>query len=237
MWVYWFIQSLLLLLILYSLHISSSKPRLFATKNCYQATRPLNIHIKPECQLLQVNAVFRHGTRNPGKKDILRCQAFHLSIPKLQEAYEKFEPLLSWTPKFCVDHDKDLTTAGVNEMTMIGKSYSLYFEQSNLLKNATLFLTSDKNRTIGSCQSFLSGFKNRAFLQHGTKCKIRNDLMRFFDECKKYNHEVENNEKALKEVKLFRMGKEIELVISSIKQKLNLNGQSNVTYSKYIFKS
>lgn len=209
----------------------------YATKTAYRFVSDKVVHNYMQghldhksvegCEAIQIISLIRHGSRFPGIKDIVNLDnLFNTKIKK----YSKDAEILKWKPMFQNHTAYQMTKVGVDEQRALGNRFKGYFPE--LLDDPSLmrFVTSDKNRTLASCQAFQEGLG----LDSGSQpCEVRNDLIRFFAKCEKYLEDVEDNDLALDECKKYSMSDEIQDVVERVGAALGLTGKHKLTLCKY----
>ncbi|XP_070545012.1 multiple inositol polyphosphate phosphatase 1-like [Ptychodera flava] len=242
----------LITLFLVLLSASSSQPPqqdvvrvLFSTKTTYSAsfggweemdknfihTKSLIESRSPTCRPLQVNAVFRHGTRYPSQNDF---KILH----KLQGVQEyitnkKYYKLKSWINKFSDTEPKILAETGRKEMQDLGQRYAWYFprliSRTHSANGRLKFTSSDLSRTIESAEMFIEGLQKvmgskeeRASVKLDILNSDTDVLARFFDNCEKFILTIEKNKTALAEVSKFGDGNEVHSVVEGLIKRLGI---------------
>ncbi len=181
----------------------------------------------PGCVPIQVNMVVRHGTRYPSRKDIENASDLMERIAG-KITNPKFQPINEWTVPVGVDKARALTPRGEEELCDIGQRVlnGMPHLFDDVKDNFLLFQSSNRERAIQSAKAFQTGF-----LQNRTlNIDIRDDLMRYYDNCPRHTHEVEENKDASNEFHKFKRGLEIQSVAKSLAQKLNI--KDGLSYSK-----
>ena len=179
------------------------------------------------CKPIQLNMVLRHGIRNPGDQDIENIKSLYnklansssLSHPSVREIVEY------WQPSFNLEEAKILNSLGYLEQRSIARRMKQLFPglfQSSTSPLPVLFMSSSVSRTIDSCDAFASGLLGEKS-NYKTAASIRNDLLRFFDDCDKYVETVEKNKDALNELHKFKKGVEYTAMLDRISAKMNLS--------------
>ena len=184
------------------------------------------------CQPLQLNALLRHGTRNPGRKDMQRLDAFFTRVDQFVYEHGRADSdvalnlnlaMLEWFQSDLFAHawnnDKQLVAAGYAEMAGIGRFVARHF--ASLLDDGDAaarleFMSSDTQRTLTSCTAFKDGL---GMTDLDEPCQINDHLMRFFDDCPRYVMDS-SSENHTVEVDLFKVGPEVAGVISRLQKNL-----------------
>lgn len=190
------------------------------------------------CKPIHINMVHRHGNRYPSTKDI---KGMHLVAKIINEAVNVSSELplkRPWKCPFTEAHDKLLSTVGESELYGIGKSIVKNFPEIFEQKYSPLlysFESTCKLRCTHSANALALGI----FEDLGTIGKYKSqpiailvepcdhDLnLRFFDLCKKYIVDVEDNKTALLEKDKFDKGPEMKKVLHKVAWKLGLPDSS-----------
>lgn len=210
--------------------------KLYSTKTAYddsftdheKASRDLVWSQRfPGCVPIQVHMVIRHGTRYPSRRDIENANDLMERIEgKITDP--EYKHINEWTVPIGVDKARALAPRGEEELYNIGQRVlnGMPHLFDDVKDNFLLFQSSNRERSIQSGKAF-----QRGFLQNRTlNIDIRDDLMRYYDNCPKHIHEVEENIDASYEFHKFKRGPEIQNVADRIAKKLNI--QDGLSYSK-----
>ena len=219
----------------------------FSTKTPYKFQENLDTVVrKPAgCKAVQLNMVFRHGTRYPSANDIRKIDKM-LEVLKSLKGEKDFEGQLrkfGIAPKnpYKVEVEKLLTTVGDKELYDIGKRYAKRFpellEDTLEIQNFK-FMSTCKARSSQSADAFAMGFLEghghlgEAKLQpmplEINPCN-KDEILRYFDMCAKYQKDVEDNTTATIEMDKFLNGTEVAKVVEKVKTKLKIQTASNLT--------
>ena len=199
-----------------------------STKTAYEAyftaeqreTRDEKVNSIPQtCQTQYLDITLRHGTRNPGKKDIVAIDKLFTriseEIPHLKDDLD----IEYWSNRFSVDEEKRITETGRDEHFNIAQRFGEKFKA--LLRNKSeshiAFISSDTNRTVESCHAFQRGLA-RLGVNVTKHCKIDNERLRFYEVCKRYLKLVDEGE-LKKEHQDFKNSDEIKDAILSFKRR------------------
>ena len=178
------------------------------------------------CQVKHVSGVLRHGSRYPSKKSVI----------KIEEVWQKIKAFMpinvnkSYEFKtFLLDsHDSSLAENGKIEHYTIGKRIAQMFK--NFLSSAISskdieFLASSKIRTVESGQSFQFGLDEvlSSSIYSKTDIVIRDDLLRFYDFCKRFSATILRGDVVRKEINNFHKNSLFDGLISKIHKSLNLS--------------
>lgn len=134
----------------------------FSTKSAYNF-RPLLLQSYPDFEPKKVWAIFRHGTRLPGRKVIVKYKNLvavrdeilkkskHLSDEQ-REAFERWQPMEMKT-----EHQKYLTPQGEQELLALGsrfrRRFAMFFDGSS----SFVFRHTPTQRTKVSAEKFIDG--------------------------------------------------------------------------------
>ena len=225
------------------------RPKPYGTKTAYNISlteserdiigNPDYLFAPSFCQPVHVNIIFRHGTRFPSRSDVVDFYALHDKIHGKVNNPTFGAINSTWKPHFeLVDEDhKNLAPVGEEELQQFGHRFTARF--ASLLKDATTeelkFFSSHKDRSVDSCYFFQRGYQSLyPHVDIINKTDIRDDLMRFFDNCQKYIVEVDDNPAAEKEYKSFLHGPEVHGVAENLTKTLELDsGVTLNTGKKY----
>merc|ERR1711915_562289 len=153
----------------------------------------------------------RHGTRNPGDDDILEMNEKlpgirSLIVEKWEEGLGYMEEediirLVDWELNLSVEDDSLLTESGSQKHREMGARWAQRLpDLIENFKNIEI-RSSSKERCVESGRSFVEGM-----LPSGEIADIVEDnkFLRFYDYCKKFNEEVEENEETFSESNKFK---------------------------------
>lgn len=146
--------------------------------------------------------MFRHGIRYPGKKDITNTGLIFNEFQKYNVSQSTLDRLQSVLNAMPMANATQLAPAGATEHQELGKRFGRRFFRlfRGLQEGDVSFVTSSSPRAFASGKNFSSGF-SAVFEQENLSLPFteRDDLLRFFDHCPRYLHEVKNNYTALNE--------------------------------------
>ncbi|ESO04777.1 hypothetical protein HELRODRAFT_111769 [Helobdella robusta] len=153
---------------------------------------------------------FRHGTRYPSAKDLLKASKI---VEKVTNPPIKMQ-LESVITAFKNHEEKELSESGRKELESIGVFFFSYFTDffRNVNEKDLNFVITSKSRTKSSYLGFIDGF-NKALGKNLTTTPVENDiLLRFFDRCTKYIKEIGDNKTNTAVVSTFMQKMDRELV-------------------------
>ncbi len=210
----------------------SHRSYLFATKTAYDnaftaeertARQSVWTHTVTEgkgCQPVQVNMVVRHGTRHPSEADTNNALSLmerirgKISNPDLQNINEWEVPFQQFEPR-------SLSPVGVHELYNMGKRIGSNLLFMNLPSDLLLFQSSSRSRAVNSAAAFKRGFL-RGKHKGQQPTEVRDDLMRYYDDCPKHIHEVVGSKEALREFHRFKKSPQMKGVSERMEQRLAL---------------
>ncbi|GAB9465881.1 hypothetical protein Gpo141_00003270 [Globisporangium polare] len=223
----------------------SVNPRSFGTKTAYWDQRtaddydPKVLRVKQLAQeqlknltLVQVQQVNRHGTRFPTKGNTEEILAL---LAKLQTNYTSSIPtwLQNYSLPYNVSIEGTLAPAGTVELVnfgartreAVGSTVPTVYAQDQFIFQHTY-----KSRTKDSATSFAKAFfTNPQDVQYIEYGKTKDRLLRFFDECPRYNSEVADNATAIPELTAYKASSRMDSNIALLKSKLRLSASANIT--------
>ena len=220
----------------------------FSSKSAYKFLAnygDLKTSSKPKnCKAIQLNMVFRHGTRYPSAKDIKK---FNKVLELLNSRMERNQELTRVIAKINVSlanhyatKDKELTAIGDRELFMLARNFSEkfpeLFEEPYSIDDFR-FTSTCKSRSSRSVTAFAMGlWEGKGHLGKGKQQPIavemspcdKDSILRYFDMCTKYVKHVSNNDTALHEMNKFLHGPEMQSVVENIQSKLGLINDSEI---------
>lgn len=184
------------------------------------------------CKPVQFNGIYRHGIRNPSKKDIDKIHAFY---NRVVSAVNNTGIHITLPLPFQTESAKLLSMPGKIELQSIQRRVVKRFD--SLLARAAPdeleFFSSSLSRAIGSRDAFSSTFhqfKHRAPISQ----TVRDDLIRYYHTCQKYMLPHRKSGKEAKyQFEQFWSKSKSEKVASSIRKGLGIE-KMEVTAGKHI---
>ncbi|XP_067858652.1 multiple inositol polyphosphate phosphatase 1b [Heptranchias perlo] len=213
----------------------------YGTKSKYEGLSGSPLHpsvwLAPaNCTVLQVNALIRHGTRYPTRKNVPHMMEIHQLIRKQGDPGNSLvRALAGWHMWYNERMDGNLHRQGVSDMVKLAKRlaarFPTLFAARSYKENRVKFLTSSKHRCVNSTKSFIQGLESSLNLseQAGGQWEVNDGLLRFFDHCQKFINLVENNQTAMHQVEIFKKGPEMERVMSNMAKKLGISPENITT--------
>uniref|UniRef100_K3WU65 Multiple inositol polyphosphate phosphatase 1 n=1 Tax=Globisporangium ultimum (strain ATCC 200006 / CBS 805.95 / DAOM BR144) TaxID=431595 RepID=K3WU65_GLOUD len=220
-------------------------PRSFATKTAYWDQRNADdydvdvLRAKAQAQverqnltLVQVQQINRHGTRFPTKSN---TQEIIDLLTKLQTNYSSAIPawLRNYSLPYNLTIEGNLAPAGAQELFKLGgrtRDTVGTDLPTEYVADKFIFQHTYKLRTKDSATSFAkSFFTNPQDVKYIEYPKTGDRLLRYFDECPRYNSEVAENETALAELTAYKASKKMDANIAILKSKLNLDSSADIT--------
>ncbi|XP_060583904.1 multiple inositol polyphosphate phosphatase 1-like [Ruditapes philippinarum] len=191
------------------------------------------------CNAVHVNVVARHGARYTGLKDM---RSFTFLQRKLKNNFsnQNYNFINDWVNNYPEEKAEQLTALGRREMAYLGKYFGT--ELFDLLKG-TLgvdgtpkflnFTATHKVRTQNSVKFLYSGLADILVGQNSTNInpKIRDDILRFYDNCKKYEHDIADRSEILK----FENGPKFQKMLGDITKRLGANVSLSIGDAKVLY--
>lgn len=179
------------------------------------------------CNAVHVNVVARHGARYTGLKEM---RSFTTLQQKLKNNFsnQNYSFINHWVNNYPEEKAELLSVLGKQEMFYLGKYFgSELFDLLNgtLAHDGTVkflnFTATRKIRTQNSAKYLYSGLANILIGQNLTSItpEIRDDLLRFYDNCKKYEQDISDKG----EVTKFENGQIFQKMIADISRRLAAN--------------
>ncbi|XP_060788842.1 multiple inositol polyphosphate phosphatase 1-like [Neoarius graeffei] len=216
----------------------------FNTKSRYEEVNP---HLKsdilaineswvkppsPECRAVHLSTIIRHGTRYPTSGNIKKM----IRVSKMVQSQADLsciKELQSWKMWYKEIMDGRLVDKGRSDHRHLAqrlvKSFPKLITKANIEEGRVKFITSSKHRCINSTLAFQLGLLEGLGIKDvDLPHTINDDLMRFFDKCRRLLETVENNKDATMEVELFKNGPEMKRAQEKLADRLQLP-YSNVT--------
>lgn len=151
------------------------------------------------CTPKQLTLLLRHGTRYPSSGDIKRVARFLKKLKGVELAKE-FAELKDWKNDFTKENEKVLSDSGHKENADIAtrfiESFPGLFGAAVMDRSLFEFATSDTQRTKASADGFAQGMVDSLSLVKEeilAQLELRNDLLRFFENCANYKYKVSKN--------------------------------------------
>ncbi len=209
--------------------------QLFATKTAYDisfsdADRKARESVwshRPDdgCHPVQISMVIRHGTRYPSSGDtvnavnLMQRIAGKITNPELIHINEWEVPFQQFQPRA-------LSPVGVRELYQLGKRIRSGMNDlfSSCPEEHILLQSSSYDRAIDSSKAFKDGFI--ADRHKEIPLDIRDDILRYYDDCPKHIHEVLGSKYAMKEFHLFKKGSSIKGVAERMQNKLGIHDET-----------
>ncbi|XP_005101326.1 multiple inositol polyphosphate phosphatase 1 [Aplysia californica] len=180
------------------------------------------------CSAVHANAVIRHGSRFPGLDDVLEISNVHEKLVVAMEPDVNPE-LYNWVNNFPSNNNKALSSLGEEEQEALGsrlakKLHTLFSDEdfSNFK-----FMVSSAERTKQSASAFFEGLSTVVQGEEDDAddfdVEVNDELLRFFDLCKKYVYSVGNNKTAMKEYTTFMNSHQVVKIKDKMSEKLGIS--------------
>ena len=229
------VESFFLIYCVFLLFCAGMRRDIFSTKTAYHWVQdPDNEVVDNEymqtefegklCSAVRMEALFRHGARQPGYKDIRKMSELHQKL-KLTVTSKDFPFLNDWENGFPEIEEKNLVDTGEDEQYFLGLRFgkrlkSLFGDTITRVK----FVSSSKDRTKESALAFYEGLTEVILheAQDDLIPEIRDDLLRFHTVCGKFIETVENNRTYLKEYVKFKTSPLLHQVSENVAKRLGM---------------
>lgn len=218
----------------------------FATKTAYRWNRNNDDdEIKHKgCQAQQFWILSRHGTRNPGTKEMTQLKT---ELPNLREIIIKnhkegrgelceddLDNLEEWEFRANVEDDKFLVKEGYKELKGLGERFQERFPElltRPFINESYTFRYTDSQRTKASAIEFAKGVFGKKDAQNVwyQTPTTPDPLLRFYKSCQKWKQEVDDNPEAIIERTLFEQTNEFLSMIKSVSDRLGFEKTLNLT--------
>ncbi|XP_052262148.1 multiple inositol polyphosphate phosphatase 1-like isoform X1 [Dreissena polymorpha] len=218
----------------------------FSTKTLYRwahdTTRPnpnsdyVISYNNGTCRAAHVNMVIRHGARFPTKGSIADV---HELVEKLKrnKRIDLYPEIDSWVSPYHADLESMLNSEGVLEQSALGqRTYTRYQRLFDLNGDSASFVSTNKQRTKASANSFYNGAYNTSggCLVRETECVnplkkplpsliIDDHRLRYYDSCESFESETLNNKTNMAEFSNYETTADFINIIQSIKSNLGIN--------------
>ena len=213
---------------------------LFGTKTAYKALENKNLWTwKPNgCEVVQLNMVFRHGTRTPISREIEKFEELSTVVNRLivnsTGVDNRVDIRFPWRNKYSSNEIKFLIREGERELFGIGRRFAQRFSELPTRPLSEFkFFSTNETRSIKSALAFIKGYFGRTLESNFidaenlplTSLPVYNDsLLRYYESCPKYAREVRDNRTSFNEKDKFLYGPEVESVVRKVRLRLGLDG-------------
>ena len=176
------------------------------------------------CTAMRLEAMLRHGARQPGYKDIRKMTELHQKL-KITVTSKDYPFLETWENHFPEIEEKNLVDIGEDEQYTIGLRYGKRLKKmfgDNISR--VRFVSSSKDRAKESALALYEGL-TEIMLQEAhdnLKPEIRDDLLRFHTVCGKFIDTVENNRTYLREYIKFKTSPLMQQVSEGVAKRLGM---------------
>lgn len=207
----------------------------FSTKTLYEwshdVTTPvsdnvemLTSHNNQLCEAVHINAVIRHGARNPSIKNLMKMAALRDKLVASKPAGVATY-IDSWQNLYDKEREKELVEKGIKEQYELGRRFARKFFRllDSGREEDINFVSSSKSRAKDSSKNFYSGLQYIFSKLEHYKNDVDDDALRFYDDCGNYERRVENNKTNFKEFDDFHKTEAYISVAKSIRKNLSLN--------------
>ncbi len=205
------------------------------TKEELQLLTNIELYVPDTCKPIHISALYRHGTRYPSRRDIIDALKLAQKI-RNRIINKKAQELNDWHIPFALKDAKELAPLGAEEMRHIGRRLGTRFRK--LLQDAeaeeVVYYTSSRTRSMSSAEHFQVGLGEALEKDMGKQLLLRDDILRFYDNCTHYLNSVENNKEALKDYYTFRSGSSMQKLAKKLSFRLGLPDEMQLTTGVYM---
>ncbi|XP_036402885.1 multiple inositol polyphosphate phosphatase 1-like [Megalops cyprinoides] len=213
----------------------------FGTKGRYEEVNPHLIYdilsvnkslLKPpsaDCNAVHLTALIRHGTRYPTTQNVKKMQNMSSLVLTQASGNEIWlqDIKTKWNMWYSEDMDGRLVEKGREDLrhlaVRLATAFPTLISEGNLRGNRIKFMTSSKHRCVDSINSFKQGLKNLWNIEDMEfDHEVNDELMRFFDRCRRFIKDVAQNSTALAEFDLFRSRAEMRSVREKVADRLQI---------------
>ncbi|WAQ96753.1 MINP1-like protein [Mya arenaria] len=190
------------------------------------------------CEAVHMSMLLRHGARYPSDGSVEEINDIHERL-KDGKSINVFPELETWTSPYTEPLASTLNAEGKEEHRLLGQRTALRFRRLFQRNGQYIrFISSDKQRTRASANSFYGGLYNATgdCLYGNQRCApptgianiaptnltIDDKIIRFYDGCDKYENDIEDNDDYFKEFKKYEKTEEFLNITKSIRAKLGL---------------
>ncbi|XP_072546052.1 multiple inositol polyphosphate phosphatase 1-like isoform X2 [Salminus brasiliensis] len=181
----------------------------------------------PKCTAVHLTAIIRHGTRFPTAGNVRKIDTFQNLVKSEAKGDLSFLPeLKAWKMWYKEEMDGRLVDKGRADhrhlAQRLAKAFPTLLSKKNLLDKRVKFITSSKHRCVNSTLAFKQGLKEFFGVEEDSEYAVNDELMRFFDSCRRLVETVEKNKKAVEEVTRFNEGPEMKRVLEKLADRLQV---------------
>ena len=170
-------------------YVLNFPPHRFSLKAPYRFSPLQKLLPSSECEISHLIVISRHTSRFPTAKNVELFSDFQSKLSNISFS-PSYRWLQSWTNNFSLDTAGELSNAGEKEAISIGERYRRryvgFFDRysSDLFQVNSTF----KNRAFETAQAFMTGVFGQRYKDKFeiTRNPVDDGLLRFFDDCPKY---------------------------------------------------
>ncbi|KAH3861590.1 multiple inositol polyphosphate phosphatase 1-like [Dreissena polymorpha] len=191
------------------------------------------------CSAAHVNMVIRHGARFPTDGSI---ENVHELVKKLKKNKrpDRYLEIDNWVSPYDVIEESKLNSEGVLEQSALGvRTYTRFQRLFDMNGDSAVFVSTDKQRTKASANSFFNGFFNASgeclvgekdcffpptpLKRPAPSLNIDDKRLRYYDSCERFEKDSEKNKTNMAEFSKYETTADFMNIIQSIKNSLGLN--------------
>ncbi|KAI6651602.1 Multiple inositol polyphosphate phosphatase 1 [Oopsacas minuta] len=196
-------------------------PYRFSLKARYRFSPLQKLLPSSQCEISHLLAVCRHTSRYPTSTNIEQFSVLQNKLHNIS-FISPYEWLQNWTNNFSLDRAGELSTAGEIEAILIGERYKRRYMELFDYYSPDLYQVNStyKNRAYGTAIAFMTGLFGKNFKDkfEVTRNTEDDNLLRFFDNCIKYEQNIIQN--ASKIVDKIREGPEFVELLQRVNNRL-----------------
>ncbi|KAG5684411.1 hypothetical protein PVAND_013645 [Polypedilum vanderplanki] len=196
----------------------------FSTKTPYIFKEPNKIIQYTDFAPKRIWAMYRHGTRLPGKKIISKYFGLIDIAEKLQFAknltVQEKELFKNWKPlNINLEHQKFLTKEGEEELFQLGDRFRKQFPQLINNESSFTFKYTPTQRTELSAKKFIEGLFQNDFFDYTLEEVARDDtILRPYKGCNLWRMNVKKNPRTLIEKNNLIKSQHVTAVINELRE-------------------
>ncbi|KTG39637.1 hypothetical protein cypCar_00023447 [Cyprinus carpio] len=181
-----------------------------------------------KCSEIHMTVIIRHGTRYPTTKNIKKMRKFYdLVVRDAAVNWNYLSEIKSqWKMWYTDDMDGRLVDKGREDHRHLAQRLIKWFPslltQENVRQRRVKLITSSKHRCVNSTIAFRKGLMEGLNIEDELEISVNDTLMRYFEQCKRFVKEVENNDSALEELQRFNDGPEMKRIVEKMADRLEV---------------
>ncbi|CAH0515479.1 unnamed protein product [Peronospora belbahrii] len=183
--------------------------------------------LRQELKLIQTQIVARHGTRYPTSENINEIEDLLSRLKPFEKALPKW--MQNFTLPYNLSVENELADAGQREIREFGARSlfrSGHDQAQTYSKEKYRLVHTCVTRTRDSAIAFASAyFANAKAVRYIKYPRNKDLLLRFFDQCARYQHEIKHNQTAQEQFYMFHTTSVMAKNVQWLKQSLGLTNE------------